>query len=150
MIKASQLDAPKNILSMAEKYKYMWQTFRKRLAFGKWQFLFHNVTIDTRHLYHLGFLKCVSVFFCFVLLSNFVHIFLFSIAYSKKAYLLARKAALSCINCKQRCWPWKIVQSICNYHHDKCFRHLKKATFLTRPSKVGDNCNWLDVANSVL
>ena len=35
-LKASQLDAPNNILSMAEKYQYMRQTFRKRLAFGKW------------------------------------------------------------------------------------------------------------------
>lgn len=34
-IKASQLDAPKSILSMVEKYNYMRETFRKRLAFGK-------------------------------------------------------------------------------------------------------------------
>ncbi|KAJ8774382.1 hypothetical protein K2173_011631 [Erythroxylum novogranatense] len=33
--KASQLDSHGNILSMAEKYKYMWETFRKRLTFGK-------------------------------------------------------------------------------------------------------------------
>ncbi|TYG50168.1 hypothetical protein ES288_D10G153100v1 [Gossypium darwinii] len=37
-LKAPQLDAPNNILSVAEKYDYMKQTFRKRLAFviGKW------------------------------------------------------------------------------------------------------------------
>ncbi|PSS23999.1 Histone-lysine N-methyltransferase [Actinidia chinensis var. chinensis] len=34
-LKTFQLDAPKNIVSMAEKYKYMRETFRKRLAFGK-------------------------------------------------------------------------------------------------------------------
>lgn len=34
-IKASQVDAPKSILSMVEKYNYMRETFRKRLAFGK-------------------------------------------------------------------------------------------------------------------
>ena len=34
-LKASQLDTPTDILSMAEKYKYMRDTFRKRLAFGK-------------------------------------------------------------------------------------------------------------------
>lgn len=34
-LKTAQLDAPNNILSMAEKYKYMRKTFRKRLAFGK-------------------------------------------------------------------------------------------------------------------
>lgn len=34
-LKISQLDPPNNILSMAEKYKYMRETFRKRLAFGK-------------------------------------------------------------------------------------------------------------------
>ncbi|XP_040935147.1 histone-lysine N-methyltransferase ATX2 isoform X2 [Gossypium hirsutum] len=32
-LKAPQLDAPNNILSVAEKYDYMKQTFRKRLAF---------------------------------------------------------------------------------------------------------------------
>ncbi|XP_052172475.1 histone-lysine N-methyltransferase ATX2 isoform X2 [Diospyros lotus] len=34
-LNASQLDAPKSIFSMAEKYKYMKDTFRKRLTFGK-------------------------------------------------------------------------------------------------------------------
>lgn len=34
-LKTAQLDAPNNILSMAEKYEYMRNTFRKRLAFGK-------------------------------------------------------------------------------------------------------------------
>ncbi|KAJ8755248.1 hypothetical protein K2173_019046 [Erythroxylum novogranatense] len=33
--KACQLDSPDNILSMAEKYKYMREMFRKRLTFGK-------------------------------------------------------------------------------------------------------------------
>uniref|UniRef100_A0A6N2NE06 PHD-type domain-containing protein n=1 Tax=Salix viminalis TaxID=40686 RepID=A0A6N2NE06_SALVM len=35
-LKASRLSAPTNILSMAEKYQHMRQTFRKRLAFGCW------------------------------------------------------------------------------------------------------------------
>ncbi|KAB2062345.1 hypothetical protein ES319_A10G147300v1 [Gossypium barbadense] len=42
-LKAPQLDAPNNILSVAEKYDYMKQTFRKRLAFviGKcWSTIF--------------------------------------------------------------------------------------------------------------
>ncbi|KAK8636898.1 hypothetical protein V6N13_064333 [Hibiscus sabdariffa] len=34
-LKVPQLDAPNNILSVAEKYDYMSQTVRKRLAFGK-------------------------------------------------------------------------------------------------------------------
>ena len=34
-LKASRLSAPNNILSMAEKYQHMRQTFHKRLAFGK-------------------------------------------------------------------------------------------------------------------
>ncbi|KAL6970849.1 hypothetical protein U1Q18_030531 [Sarracenia purpurea var. burkii] len=34
-LKTFQIDAPKSILSMAGKYKYMRETFRKRLAFGK-------------------------------------------------------------------------------------------------------------------
>ncbi|CAN8247651.1 unnamed protein product [Cochlearia groenlandica] len=33
--KVSQMITPSNILSMAEKYKYMKETYRKRLAFGK-------------------------------------------------------------------------------------------------------------------
>ncbi|CAA7015002.1 unnamed protein product [Microthlaspi erraticum] len=33
--KMSQMNTPSNILSMAEKYKYMKETYRKRLAFGK-------------------------------------------------------------------------------------------------------------------
>lgn len=41
-LKISQLDPPNNILSMAEKYKYMRGTFRKRLAFGK----DHNFSMD--------------------------------------------------------------------------------------------------------
>ncbi|CAA3025371.1 histone-lysine N-methyltransferase ATX2-like [Olea europaea subsp. europaea] len=34
-LKTSQLDPSRNFLSMAEKYKYMRETFKKRLAFGK-------------------------------------------------------------------------------------------------------------------
>ncbi|CAA3022076.1 histone-lysine N-methyltransferase ATX2-like [Olea europaea subsp. europaea] len=34
-LKTSQLDSFRNFLSMAEKYKYMRETFKKRLAFGK-------------------------------------------------------------------------------------------------------------------
>lgn len=34
-LKTSELDTPKDIRSMAEKYTYMKETFRKRLAFGK-------------------------------------------------------------------------------------------------------------------
>ena len=33
--KVSQIITPSKILSMAEKYKYMKETYRKRLAFGK-------------------------------------------------------------------------------------------------------------------
>ncbi|KAL1210181.1 histone H3-lysine(4) N-trimethyltransferase ATX1 [Cardamine amara subsp. amara] len=33
--KLSQMNIPSNILSMAEKYRYMKETYRKRLAFGK-------------------------------------------------------------------------------------------------------------------
>uniref|UniRef100_A0A1J3GP59 Histone-lysine N-methyltransferase ATX2 n=1 Tax=Noccaea caerulescens TaxID=107243 RepID=A0A1J3GP59_NOCCA len=33
--KMSQMNTPSNILSMAEKYRYMKETYRKRLAFGK-------------------------------------------------------------------------------------------------------------------
>ncbi|XP_010510176.1 PREDICTED: histone-lysine N-methyltransferase ATX1-like [Camelina sativa] len=33
--KVSQMNTPSNILSMAEKYRYMKETYRKRLAFGK-------------------------------------------------------------------------------------------------------------------
>ncbi|CAA0373926.1 Histone-lysine N-methyltransferase ATX1 [Arabidopsis thaliana] len=33
--KVSQMNTPSNILSMAEKYRYMRETYRKRLAFGK-------------------------------------------------------------------------------------------------------------------
>ncbi|XP_010469690.1 PREDICTED: histone-lysine N-methyltransferase ATX1-like isoform X2 [Camelina sativa] len=33
--KVSQMSTPSNILSMAEKYRYMKETYRKRLAFGK-------------------------------------------------------------------------------------------------------------------
>ncbi|KAJ4955301.1 hypothetical protein NE237_012084 [Protea cynaroides] len=34
-LRNSQLETPKHILSVAEKYKYMRETFKKRLAFGK-------------------------------------------------------------------------------------------------------------------
>ncbi|KAL7184168.1 hypothetical protein ACSBR2_026343 [Camellia fascicularis] len=34
-LKTSELDASESILSMAEKYKYMRETYRKRLTFGK-------------------------------------------------------------------------------------------------------------------
>ncbi|KAJ9178448.1 hypothetical protein P3X46_010328 [Hevea brasiliensis] len=51
-IKASQLDAPNNILSMAEKYNYMWQTFRKRLAFGKSGI--HGFGIFAKHPHRAG------------------------------------------------------------------------------------------------
>ncbi|XP_050232395.1 histone-lysine N-methyltransferase ATX2-like [Mercurialis annua] len=51
-LKASQLDAPNNILSMAEKYKYMRQTFRKRLAFGKSGI--HGFGIFAKHPHRAG------------------------------------------------------------------------------------------------
>ncbi|KDP42889.1 hypothetical protein JCGZ_23831 [Jatropha curcas] len=51
-IKDSQLDAPNNILSMAEKYKYMRETFRKRLAFGKSGI--HGFGIFAKHPHRAG------------------------------------------------------------------------------------------------
>ncbi|KAF5742713.1 histone-lysine N-methyltransferase ATX2-like [Tripterygium wilfordii] len=47
-----QLDAPKNILSMVEKYNYMRETFRKRLAFGKSGI--HGFGIFTKHPHRAG------------------------------------------------------------------------------------------------
>uniref|UniRef100_A0A5B7CI00 Putative histone-lysine N-methyltransferase ATX2 n=1 Tax=Davidia involucrata TaxID=16924 RepID=A0A5B7CI00_DAVIN len=51
-LKISQLDAPKGILSMAEKYKYMRETFRKRLAFGKSGI--HGFGIFAKHPHRAG------------------------------------------------------------------------------------------------
>ncbi|KAL6188922.1 hypothetical protein ACLB2K_040313 [Fragaria x ananassa] len=51
-LKASQLDAPTDILSMAEKYKYMRDTFRKRLAFGKSGI--HGFGIFAKHPHRAG------------------------------------------------------------------------------------------------
>ncbi|BBG93501.1 trithorax-like protein 2 [Prunus dulcis] len=51
-LKASQLDAPNDILSMAEKYKYMRDTFRKRLAFGKSGI--HGFGIFAKHPHRAG------------------------------------------------------------------------------------------------
>ncbi|TYI61067.1 hypothetical protein E1A91_D10G147000v1 [Gossypium mustelinum] len=48
-LKAPQLDAPNNILSVAEKYDYMKQTFRKRLAFG-----IHGFGIFAKHPHRAG------------------------------------------------------------------------------------------------
>lgn len=39
--KVSQMNTPSNILSMAEKYRYMKETYRKRLAFGKHSYFFN-------------------------------------------------------------------------------------------------------------
>lgn len=36
--KVSQMNTPTNIVSMAEKYKYMKETYKKRLTFGKHSF----------------------------------------------------------------------------------------------------------------
>ncbi|CAK7348099.1 unnamed protein product [Dovyalis caffra] len=51
-LRASQLDAPSNILSMAEKYQHMLQTFRKRLAFGKSGI--HGFGIFAKHPHRAG------------------------------------------------------------------------------------------------
>ncbi|GAV58994.1 PWWP domain-containing protein/SET domain-containing protein/FYRN domain-containing protein/FYRC domain-containing protein/PHD_2 domain-containing protein/zf-HC5HC2H_2 domain-containing protein [Cephalotus follicularis] len=51
-LKASQIDAPNNILSMAEKYKHMRETFRKRLAFGKSGI--HGFGIFSKHPHRAG------------------------------------------------------------------------------------------------
>ncbi|PPD85760.1 hypothetical protein GOBAR_DD17301 [Gossypium barbadense] len=51
-LKAPQLDAPNNILSVAEKYDYMKQTFRKRLAFGKSGI--HGFGIFAKHPHRAG------------------------------------------------------------------------------------------------
>ncbi|KAM1270596.1 hypothetical protein ACFX13_032479 [Malus domestica] len=51
-LKASQLDAPNDILSMSEKYKYMRDTFRKRLAFGKSGI--HGFGIFAKHPHRAG------------------------------------------------------------------------------------------------
>ncbi|KAA3480227.1 histone-lysine N-methyltransferase ATX2-like [Gossypium australe] len=51
-LKALQLDAPNNILSVAEKYDYMKQTFRKRLAFGKSGI--HGFGIFAKHPHRAG------------------------------------------------------------------------------------------------
>ncbi|KAF5733855.1 histone-lysine N-methyltransferase ATX2-like [Tripterygium wilfordii] len=47
-----QLDAPKNIVSMVEKYNYMRETFRKRLAFGKSGI--HGFGIFAKHPHRAG------------------------------------------------------------------------------------------------
>ncbi|WCJ41500.1 Histone-lysine N-methyltransferase ATX2 [Euphorbia peplus] len=51
-LKASQLEAPNNILSMVEKYEYMRKTFRKRLAFGKSGI--HGFGIFVKHPHKAG------------------------------------------------------------------------------------------------
>ncbi|CAN1170991.1 Histone-lysine N-methyltransferase ATX2 [Linum perenne] len=51
-LKSSNLSVPSNILSMAEKYDYMKQTFRKRLAFGK--SAIHGFGIFTKHPHRAG------------------------------------------------------------------------------------------------
>ncbi|KAJ6334162.1 hypothetical protein OIU78_011131 [Salix suchowensis] len=51
-LKASRLSAPNNILSMAEKYQHMRQTFRKRLAFGKSGI--HGFGIFAKHPHRAG------------------------------------------------------------------------------------------------
>ncbi|XP_039045575.1 histone-lysine N-methyltransferase ATX2-like isoform X2 [Hibiscus syriacus] len=51
-LKAPQLDAPNNILSVAEKYDYMRQTIRKRLTFGKSGI--HGFGIFAKHPHRAG------------------------------------------------------------------------------------------------
>ncbi|XP_039054780.1 histone-lysine N-methyltransferase ATX2-like [Hibiscus syriacus] len=51
-LKAPQLDAPNNILSVAEKYDYTRQTIRKRLAFGKSGI--HGFGIFAKHPHRAG------------------------------------------------------------------------------------------------
>ncbi|CAL1404614.1 unnamed protein product, partial [Linum trigynum] len=51
-LRASHFSVPNNILSMAEKYNYMRQTFRKRLAFGK--SAIHGFGIFAKHPHRAG------------------------------------------------------------------------------------------------
>lgn len=51
-LKTSELDTPKDIRSMAEKYTYMKETFRKRLAFGKSGI--HGFGIFAKHPHRAG------------------------------------------------------------------------------------------------
>ncbi|CAI0397255.1 unnamed protein product [Linum tenue] len=51
-LRASRLSVPNNILSMAEKYNNMRQTFRKRLAFGK--SAIHGFGIFAKHPHRAG------------------------------------------------------------------------------------------------
>ncbi|KAE9595226.1 putative histone-lysine N-methyltransferase [Lupinus albus] len=51
-LRTSLTDASNNILSIAEKYKYMSETFRKRLAFGKSRI--HGFGIFAKHPYKGG------------------------------------------------------------------------------------------------
>ncbi|KAL3506598.1 hypothetical protein ACH5RR_031980 [Cinchona calisaya] len=51
-LKTSQLDASRSILSMAEKYRYMRETFRKRLKFGKSGI--HGFGIFAKHPHRAG------------------------------------------------------------------------------------------------
>ncbi|KAE8673867.1 Histone-lysine N-methyltransferase ATX1 [Hibiscus syriacus] len=51
-LKGPQLNAPNNVLSVAEKYDYMRQTIQKRLAFGKSGI--HGFGIFTKHPHRAG------------------------------------------------------------------------------------------------
>lgn len=51
-LKSSQLDTPNKIISMAEKYEYMKETCRKRLAFGKSGI--HGFGIFAKHPHRAG------------------------------------------------------------------------------------------------
>lgn len=76
-LKTSQLDPSRNFLSMAEKYKYMRETFKKRLAFGKFFcmylfYLFHsslpwfpiNCFLFYHHQLYHRFAHCLVVCHC--------------------------------------------------------------------------------------
>jgi len=58
-LKTSLMDTSNNILSISEKYKYMRETFRKRLAFGR------NNSIN-RYLFENSWGKGNCVLFCIV------------------------------------------------------------------------------------
>lgn len=72
-LKSSQLDASGSILSMAEKYTYMRETCRKRLVFGKQEFL--NLTfLSTLNFEAVlpTFLKFFFFWLCTIKVTSFV------------------------------------------------------------------------------
>lgn len=91
-LKTSLVDASDGILTIAEKYKYMRNTFRKRLAFGrniclfylyervkKFSIFFGKWTSIGMKVYNLRFYGTSNFLDCFGILLDFaLHYFLFS------------------------------------------------------------------------